>query len=114
LQGLSGYARINGIFRLENHTMYMQLNEQFIVDERGSKQAVIIPFSKYLKIMEIIRRHDEPAETDNRAVIWQTNKGSAQAVKAWLASDTYKQYPMGNPEQIDRTVQEIRDAWGDE
>ncbi|MDD5393028.1 MAG: hypothetical protein PHE17_08435 [Thiothrix sp.] len=94
--------------------MYMQLNEQFIVDERGSKQAVIIPFAKYLKIMEIIRRHDEPTETDNCAAIWQTNKGSAQAVKAWLASDTYKQYPMGNPEQIDRTVQEIRDAWGDE
>lgn len=89
--------------------MYMQLNEQFIVDERGSKQAVIIPFANYLKIMEIIRRHNEPIAPNSYATIWQTNKGNAQAVKAWLASDSYKHYPDGNPEQIDRTVQEIRD-----
>lgn len=94
--------------------MHMQLNEQFIVDERGSKQAVIIPFANYLKLLDILKRHDEPANTDVRLSIWQTKKGNAQAVRAWLASDAYKNYPAGNPAQIERTVQEIRDAWGDE
>lgn len=94
--------------------MYMQLNEQFIVDERGSKQAVVIPFANYLKMLDILRRYDEPANTEGQRSVWQTNKGSAQAVKAWLASDTYKNYPIGNPAQIEQTVQEVRDAWGDE
>lgn len=94
--------------------MHMQLNEQFIVDERGSKQAVIIPFSNYLKIIDIIRQHDEPITPNSHITIWQTHKGSAQAVKAWLAADTDQHYPVGNPKYIDRTIQEIRDAWGDE
>lgn len=94
--------------------MQMQLNEQFIVDERGSKQAVIIPFAKYLKIMEILSRHDEPANTEDRSAIWKTGKGNAQAVRAWLASDAHKNVPMGNPAELEQTVQELRDAWGDE
>lgn len=94
--------------------MYMQLNEQFIVDERGSKQAVIIPFANYLKIIDIIRRYDEPITPNNPIAIWQTNKGSALAIKAWLASDSNQHYPIGNPKHIDQTVQEMRDAWGDE
>ena len=94
--------------------MHMQLNEQFIVDERGSKQAVIIPFANYLRIIDILRQHDEPASISHHITIWQTNKGSAQGVKAWLAADTDQQYPVGNPTHIDRTIQEIRDAWGEE
>ncbi|UOG92030.1 MAG: hypothetical protein L3K52_17850 [Candidatus Thiothrix sulfatifontis] len=94
--------------------MHMQLNEQFIVDERGSKQAVIIPFANYLRIIDIIRRYDEPMPFSNHLTIWQTHKGSAQGVKAWLAADTDQHYPLGNPKHIDRTIQEIRDAWGDE
>ena len=31
----------NRTITTEDYTMYMQLNEQFIVDERGGKQAVI-------------------------------------------------------------------------
>lgn len=94
--------------------MYMQLNEQFIVDERGSKQAVVIPFANYLKLLEMLRRQDEPANSDNLISIWQTDKGSAQGVKAWLASDDYNRYPVGNSLHLEQTVQEIRDAWGDE
>lgn len=94
--------------------MHMQLNEQFIVDERGSKQAVIIPFANYLKIIDIIRRHDEPITPNGPTSIWQTHKGSSQAVNAWLASDTEQHYPLGNPKHIDQAIQEMRDAWGDE
>lgn len=94
--------------------MQMQLNEQFIVDEHGSKQAVIIPFAKYLKIMEILSSYDEPANTAQDQSIWQTDKGSAQTVRAWLASDKHQNTPMGNPKELEETVQEIRDAWGDE
>ena len=104
----------NRTITTEDYTMYMQLNEQFIVDERGGKQAVIIPFAKYLKLLEILDKHDEPSDTSNREAIWQTPKGSAQAVKAWLASDAYQQYPVGNPARLEQTVQELRDAWGDE
>ncbi len=93
--------------------MYMQLNEQFIIDERGSKQAVIIPFTNYLKIIEILKRYDEQTSANDHANIWQTEKGNGQAVKTWLASE-YDTYPLGNPEAIDQTVQDIRDAWGDE
>ncbi len=94
--------------------MHMQLNEQFIVDERGSKQAVIIPFANYLKLLDVLKDYEEPANADNPHSIWKTHKGSAQAVKTWLASDSYKRYPLGNATQLEQTVQEIRDAWGDE
>ncbi len=93
--------------------MHMQLNEQFIIDERGSKQAVIIPFAKYLKLLEILSRYDEPL-ANNNTNIWQSSKGSKQAVNTWLTSDSQKSYPMTNASQLELTVQEIRDAWGDE
>jgi hypothetical protein len=60
--------------------MYMQLNEQFIVDERGSKQTAVIPFANYLKLLEMLKRQDEPPNSDNLISIWQTDKGSAQGV----------------------------------
>lgn len=94
--------------------MYMQLNEQFIVDEHGSKQAVIIPFANYLKIIDIIRQYDKPISHQQTTNIWQTNKGSPQSVKAWLASSRYQDYPTGNHEKIEQTIQEIRNAWSDE
>ncbi|OQX02474.1 MAG: hypothetical protein BWK73_42610 [Thiothrix lacustris] len=94
--------------------MYMQLNEQFIVDERGSKQAAVIPFANYLKMLEMLRRQDEPPNANNLISIWQTDKGSAQGVRAWLAADDYNDYPVGNSQHLEQTVQEIRDAWGDE
>jgi hypothetical protein len=58
--------------------MHIQLNEQFIVDERGSKQAVVIPFANYLKMLEMLKRQDEPPNANNLISIWQTDKGSAQ------------------------------------
>jgi len=94
--------------------MHIQLNEQFIVDEHGSKQAVVIPFANYLKIIDILRQYNEPVPPSNDISIWQTHKGNAQGVKAWLAADTDQHYPVGDPKHIDRTLQEIRDAWGDE
>ena len=92
----------------------MELNEQFIVDGRGSKQAVVIPFANYLKLLDVLRRYDEPANGDDVASVWQSRKGDAQAVRAWLASEANKNYPLGNPQRIDQSIQEIRDAWGDE
>ena len=64
--------------------MYMQLNEQFIVDESGSKQAV-----------------------------WQTDKGSPQVMQSWFASQRHQQLPTGDAIAIQRTVDELREDWGD-
>jgi hypothetical protein len=75
---------------------------------------VIIPFANYLRIIDIIQRYDEPIATRSSPTPSVSNKSNAQAVKAWLASDQYRDYPIGSANQIENTVQEIRDAWGDE
>ena len=94
--------------------MHMQLDEQFIIDGHGSKQAVIIPFPNYLRLLSIIKRYGEPVTTNNVSNVWDTPKGHHSTVKAWLVSDTHQQYPTGNAKQIDQTIQAIRDDWGDE
>lgn len=40
--------------------MHMQLDEQFIVYGHGSKQAVIIPFTNHLRLLDTIKRYGGP------------------------------------------------------
>lgn len=82
----------------------MQLNEQYIIDDQGKKQAVIIPFRNYQRVLDIIRQHES---------VWQTDKGSAQSMQAFLQDEQHPQ-SMGNAAHIERHVQSVQDAWGDE
>ena len=94
--------------------MYMQLNEQFIVDESGSKQAVVIPFVNYLKLLDILRRYDELTHISTISTVWQTDKGSPQVIQSWFASQRYQQFPTGDAIAIQQTVDELREDWGDD
>ena len=94
--------------------MYMQLNEQFIVDESGSKQAVVIPFVNYLKLLDVLRRYDELTHISTISTVWQTDKGSPQVMQSWFASQRYQQLPTGDAIAIQQTVDELREDWGDD
>ena len=96
------------------YAMYMQLNEQFIVDESGSKQAVVIPFVNYLKLLDILRRYDELTHISTISTVWQTDKGSPQVIQSWFASQRYQQFPTGDAIAIQQTVDELREDWGDD
>lgn len=96
------------------YAMYMQLNEQFIVDESGSKQAVVIPFVNYLKLLDILRRYDELTHISTISTVWQTDKGSPQVIQFWFASQRYQQFPTGDAIAIQQTVDELREDWGDD
>ena len=93
--------------------MYMQLNEQFIVDESGSKQAVVIPFANYLKLLDVLSRYDELTHVPTIGAVWQTDKGSPQIIQSWFASQRYQQLPTGDAIAIQQTVDELREDWGD-
>lgn len=66
-----------------------------------------------LNFLEYLQAKLRKNSYQGQAVIWETNKGNKQTIKAWLASENYQHSPPGNPDQIEQTVQEVRDSWGD-
>lgn len=58
-------------------------------------------------------RSDQRVQHEADNTIWQSDKGTAQTMKNYLRSDTNQRYPLGNPDEIEHSVQEARDAWGE-
>jgi hypothetical protein len=37
----------------------MQLNEKYILDQKGNKESVILPYKQYLQLLEIIEDNED-------------------------------------------------------
>lgn len=37
----------------------MQLNEKYILDKKGNKESVILPYKQYLQLLEIIEDNED-------------------------------------------------------
>ncbi len=81
----------------------MQLHEQFIVDSKGKKKSVILPFDEYQQLKQQLKKHVTPAKP--LAV-----KNRQEALAVFLAHNKKRNFPVNPTIDLSAIADQVNDV----